>query len=117
MITTAQLSAARDTVQGEMAWLAVGNSSVDVTGNETQLGNEIKRVALGSTSVPSSISLKAIFDLLDTDGALNIREIGIFAGGTITANSGRLVTRILYNRDKTSLESIQFNYTHTVGRA
>jgi hypothetical protein len=117
MITTAQLSAARDTVQSEMAWLAVGNSTAAVTGNETQLVNEIKRVALGSTSEPSAIVLKAIFDLLDTDGALNIREIGIFAGGTIATNSGRLITRILYNRDKTSLESIQFNYTYTVWRA
>ena len=117
MITTAQLTAARDTVESEIAWLAVGDSAVAVTGNETQLGNEIKRVAIGSTSEPSAISLKAIFDLLDTDGALSIEEIGIFAGGTITANSGRLVTRILYSRDKTSLESIQFNYTHTVGRA
>lgn len=99
-----------DTVALNINYFAVGSDGTAVTGAETQLGTEIKRVTLLSITKNGAVDLDAIAELLDTDGALTIRELGFFAGGTASANSGSLVTRILYSRDKTNLESIQFNY-------
>lgn len=121
MITNGALNLIRnklygDTVDAEINYLAIGDDNTAVTGAETTLINEIKRVAVSSRAKPSDYNLQTIFDLLDSDGALTIREIGTFAGGTSTPDSGTLISRILYTRDKTSLESIQFNRTDTIGR-
>ena len=121
MITAGALDLARnalygDTVDLEINYVAVGDGTTAVTGAETQLVNETFRTAvLGRTKGTTGI-LDTVADVLDTDGALTIREIGFFAGGTATANSATLVSRILWTKDKTTLESIQFNRRDTIGR-
>lgn len=120
MITKNGLNLMRDAIYDgtsvDINYLAVGDSETTVTGTETQLVNETKRVALSSKNKPQDFTVEKIFDLLDSDGALTIREIGWFVDGTSTTNSGTLISRVLYSRDKTSIESIQFNRDDTIGR-
>lgn len=100
-----------DTVDVGIDYFAIGSGTNAVTGAETQLQTEVLRVPLSSITKNGTVDLDAIADILDTDGAQTIREIGFFANATSTPNSGTLVTRVLYTKDKTSLESIQFNYS------
>lgn len=121
MINKLALNAIRNLMYGdattlEINYMAFGDDNTAVTGVETQLVNEVIRVAILSNSKPADYILQTIFDLLDSDGAVTIREVGFFADGTATVNSGTLVSRILYSRDKTSLETIQFTRRDTIGR-
>jgi len=100
----------------EINYMAAGDDGTAVTGLETSLGNEIIRVALSSANKPQDFKVQTIFDLLDSDGALTVREIGFYSGGTIAADSGTLISRVLYSRDKSSIESIQFNRDDIIGR-
>jgi len=120
MITTVGLNLLRNALAGDVSpdvnYFAVGDDNTAVTGTETTLGNETLRVQLSSDGTPLDGDWNSVWDILDSDGALTIREIGWFSNGTASADSGVLISRILYSRDKTTLESIQFNRTDTIGR-
>jgi hypothetical protein len=105
-----------DSVNLQINYIAVGSDSSPITGVETTLGNETFRTQISTRNKTSNGVLDTIASALDSDGAMTIREIGFFAGGNAVKDSGTLISRILWNRDKTSLESIQFNRTDTVGR-
>lgn len=121
MITLPILTALRDALYGDVVnletnYFAIGSGTTAVTGNETTLVTEVFRVPLSTIAKNGTVNLDTVSELLDTDGALTIREIGLFADATGTADSGTLISRVLYTRDKTSLESIQFNYNLALGR-
>jgi hypothetical protein len=97
-------------------YLAVGDDATATAITDTSLGNETARVQISSANKPAAYTVQTIFDLLDSDGTLSIKEIGFYVGGTATINSGILVKRVLYARDKTGVESIQFNSDDVIGR-
>lgn len=97
-------------------YLAVGSNSAAVVDSATQLGTEIFRVAIATPVKTATGILDCIAWLLAADGVMSIRELGIFANGTAAANSGTMMSRILYTRNKTALESIRVGRTDTIGR-
>jgi len=113
-ITNAGLNLLRDSLNGEVTsceikYLAVGTSSSAINDNDTQLGNEIFRAQFVSTTKPDIGQLEKTVVILDNEAVAPIEEIGIFAGVTAssTTNSGIMISRVLYSRNKTNLESIQ----------
>jgi hypothetical protein len=122
-ITTAGLNLLRDAIKGDVTdlqlkYLAVGTSSTAVAITDIQLGAEVFRTAILSYNTGGEGILQTTALILDNEAVENIREVGIFAGSTASSatNSGIMISRILYSRNKTNLESIQFNRTDTIGR-
>lgn len=103
---------------GQLKYLAVGTSSASVSFANTQLGAEIFRTEFIDQTPSSTGVLNSNAIILDNEAVDNIREIGIFAGSTASSatNSGIMISRILFSRDKTNLESIQFQRVDTIGR-
>lgn len=123
MVTDAGLNLLRECLRGtvtdaEVKYIAVGTSSTAVSAAQTQLVNEAFRKPVYSKSVVGTGLLQTIGILTETEAVINIQEVGIFAGSTASAatNSGIMISRILYSRNKTNLESIQFQRTDTIAR-
>jgi len=123
VITNAGLNMLRDTLNGtitdgKIKYLAVGTSSASVDLSDTQLGNEIFRTEFISQNVSGTGTLNSNTIILDNEAVGQLEEVGIFAGSTasIATNSGIMVSRILFSRNKTNLESIQFNRIDSIGR-
>lgn len=121
-LSNAGLNLMRDALNGdavalELTHVALGTSDGAINDADTALGAEGFRTAFISSSKPSTGSLQKTAIVLDSEAVMNIREIGIFAGGTGVAGSGTLVSRVLWSRNKTALESITFLRTDTIGRA
>lgn len=102
----------------ELKYLALGTDDTAVADAQTQLVAEAFRTAFvtqitAGTGVAQSTAL-----VLDSEAIFHIKEIGVFAGAAATssADTGIMVSRILYDRDKTNLESIQFIRTDTIAR-
>jgi hypothetical protein len=122
-ITDSGLNMLRETMRGiitdaEIKYIAVGTNNTAVSTSDTQLGTEVFRKAVYSKTAVSTGVLQTIAILTETEAVANIQEIGVFAGSTasITANTGIMISRILYNRNKTNLESIQIQRTDTIAR-
>jgi hypothetical protein len=113
-ITNAGLNLLRDALNGEVTsceikYLALGTSSATVSDTDTQLGGEIFRTTFITTTKPDIGQLEKTALILDNEAVAPIEEIGIFAGLTATtvSNSGIMISRVLYSRNKTNLENIQ----------
>jgi hypothetical protein len=122
-IMNAGLNLLRDALNGDVTdlkikYLAVGTSSTAISDAQTQLGAEIFRTPFISQSISGTGVLQSTAIILDDEAVDDIRELGIFAGesATTASNTGVMISRILYTRNKTNLESIQFNRTDTIGR-
>lgn len=102
----------------EIKYLALGTSNTPITDTDTQLGNEIFRTPIVERTEPGVGQLQHRFIALSTDAVAQIEEIGIFGGtdATATANSGILISRILWSRNKTANEEITFIRTDKVVR-
>lgn len=102
----------------QIKYLALGTSNTPVTVNDTQLGAEIFRTPISSQSNPSTGQLVTDFIILDSEAVGTIQEIGIFGGttATSTANTGTLISRILWNKIKTNAEEINIRRIDTIGR-
>jgi hypothetical protein len=109
--------------------VAIGTSSIANTTSMTALGNEVYRVPCLSKirSGVGEVTSRAI--LQDTHptatlGIVTIEEIGFFAGSESEnwndgdgADTGLLVSRILWNYSKTDDEQIQFTREDNIDRA
>jgi hypothetical protein len=122
-IMNAGLNFLRDALKGDVTdaqikYLAVGTSSIAVSDSQTQLGAEGFRTPFISKESAGTGVLSSTALILDNEAVFHIREVGIFAGvsATTASNSGVMISRILYDKDKTNLESIQFQRTDTIGR-
>lgn len=122
-ITNSGLNLLREALRGtitdaQIKYIAVGTSSAAVTVSDTQLGAEIFRKPVYSRTAGANGILITIAILEDSEAVANIQEIGIFAGSTASAttNSGIMISRILYSRNKTNLESVQIQRTDTITR-
>jgi hypothetical protein len=113
-ITNAGLNAMRDVLNGdindlEIKYIALGTSDAPLNDADTTLGNEQFRKEFISTAKPSLGQLQKTALILDSEAVFHIKEIGIFAGNaTNVTDSGVLISRVLFDRNKTNLESIQF---------
>lgn len=95
----------------QIKYLALGTGNTAITDSDLVLDTEIFRTA--PTSGPTLTGTGEVtteFYVLDSEAIGQIEEIGIFAGSTATvsADSGILLSRILWSRNKTSSEEITF---------
>ncbi len=114
LITDVGLDMVRDALDtaafdAEIKRVALGTDNTAPALTDTQLGAEIFRKVVTSTSTPATGQLQTIWYIAPAEAVAAIEEIGWFAGAAAGAgiNSGILVARVLYSRNKTALESIQ----------
>ena len=126
LITDAALNLIRDALDCTVTdlalkYLALGTDAgtlLPLSNTNTKLGAEAFRKAFTKQAVQGTGVLESTVYIAPTEANVNIREIGIFAGAnaTTTADSGVLVSRVLWTKDKTNLESINIVRTDTIGR-
>lgn len=89
----------------EIKYIAIGTGSTPINSTQTQLANEVFRVAPSNPATNTNIGeITTEFIILETEAQVEIKEIGIFCGtgATATANSGTMLSRVLWNFDKRS---------------
>ena len=107
-----------ETTDIEIKYLAVGTGTASITGVETSLGSEVDRYYRVDQTV-SGLNLTTDFTIGATESQFVIKELGIFAGSTATNSSetGLLVSRVLYNYDKTGDDiELQITRIDTINR-
>ena len=104
----------------ELKYLALGTGTTAITDSDTALDTEIFRTA--ESTAPARTALGQIeteFMVLDFEAVATIEEIGIFvgSGATGSADSGTLLSRILWHYEKTNREEITFKRIDRVVRS
>ena len=114
LITTVGLNMFRDLLEGlildgEIKELAVGSDNTAPAITDTKLGTETFRKTITAFSEPADGELKTTVYIAPPEAVGLIEEVGWFAGvgAGAGADSGILVSRVLYSRNKTALESIE----------
>lgn len=100
-------------------FIAIGTDSTPLNDNDTQLGNEIFRSQFLTSDNDAVGQFTTTFAILDNEAVATWEEIGIFCGDSATSstNTGIMLSRILFNRTKTSLEEIDITRIDKVIRA
>lgn len=107
-------------VDMEIKYLAVGTSSAAIADNQTQLTAEIFRTApVVAPSRTATGQVDTEFTILDSEAIATIEEVGIFCGSTAsgTADTGIMLSRILWHKVKTASEEITLKRIDKVVRA
>ncbi len=124
LITTVGLNMLRDTLAGdvsdaEIKFTAVGTNNTAPALGDTTLNTESFRKATTSTNKPAAAQFRHVVYIAPTEAVVQIEEIGWFCGAAASASvdSGILLARVLYSRNKTNLESIQIERTDTLQEA
>lgn len=93
----------------QIKYLAIGTSSAAINDADTQLGAEIFRTQFTTSNNTATGEFTTTFTIFDNEAVATWQEIGLFGGSTATStpNSGKMISRILYNRVKTNLEEIE----------
>ena len=102
----------------EIHYLAIGDddgSILPLAATNTVLGNEVFRIALTSFSKPAIGQYRTVFYLAPSEAVGWIREIGWYSGtaaqawgGGAGVDTGTLHARVFWVRNKTVVESVQF---------
>jgi len=102
----------------EIKYLALGTDSTAITDTDAALGTEVFRVALTDITKTGTGELTSLAVVLDSEAVATIEEIGLFAGAAASAaaDSGTLVSRILWHRVKSNSEELQFTRIDTIVR-
>ncbi len=122
LLTTVGFNMMRDGLYGpggaqdlEIKYMAIGDDNTAPTIADTTLGNETFRKARTSQSKPADAQQRYVQYIAPAEAAGVIEEFGWFAGPAAGAgaDSGIMVSRTLYSRTKTALESLQIERTDT----
>lgn len=127
LITNAWLNAIRSATMSvtptdlQIKFIALGKddgTTLPLASTNTRLGNEIFRKNFAKVELDGLGRVKRTAIISSSEANFHIKEIGIYAGSTATTNlnTGILVARVFYDRDKDELESINIVRTDTVGR-
>lgn len=103
----------------DIKYLAIGTDNSPLNDNDTQLGNEIFRTQFDSSNNDAVGQFTTTFTIFDSEAVATWEEIGVFCGdsATASADTGIMLSRILFNRVKTSLEEIDITRIDKVIRA
>ena len=103
-------------LDAQIKYVALGNDNTTPTTSDATLGNEIFRKLVTSHVGAGTGVSKTTCYIAPDEAVAQIEEIGFFAGSTATAttDSGILYARILFSRNKTSLEALQIERTDTI---
>lgn len=119
LITTAGLNLVRQclaAVDSTIRYTALGTSNAAPAVGQTALGGEQFRKAVTSQTLLGDGVIKTVTYIAPGEAnGFTTEEIGWFAGASAGAGSGTgvMIARVLYNRAKTALESIQIERTDT----
>jgi len=113
-ITNAALNQIAEVLTGvapdmQIKWLALGTGSTPPSDTDTQLVSEIFRAQpVANPTRTGTGQVECEFVILDSEAVGHIREVGIFGGSGATdqPNTGVLISRILWNKEKTNSEEI-----------
>lgn len=102
----------------QIKYLAVGDSSVALADTQTKLGNEVFRTQVTTQTLTATGTLETRFRIQASEGVGTINEIGVFAGSAATSvkDSGIMISRILWNKEKTNSMEIDFIRTDRLVR-
>uniref|UniRef100_A0A6M3KLA5 Uncharacterized protein n=1 Tax=viral metagenome TaxID=1070528 RepID=A0A6M3KLA5_9ZZZZ len=125
LLTTVGLGMVIDLMQaggpadGKIRYMGVGSNATPPAIAQTQLIAETFRKAVTSQAEITSTSLRTIVYIAPAEAVGWIKEIGWFSSPTAGAgaNTGIMISRILYSRNKTALESIQVDRVDTIAEA
>ena len=101
-------------------YLALGKDGGEIlplNGTNSKLGQEVFRKQFTTVERTGTTVTRTV--IINSDEANHhIKEIGIFAGSqaTATADSGIMVSRVLFDYDKDELESIKITRIDSFGR-
>lgn len=100
-------------------YIAVGDDNTAASTGDTQLGNEIKRKAVASRSRSGLVGACSVtFNAGEIPGApLDVKEAGIFIGGTTSPNTGTLLCHVISNISITALDSLFIDWRLTLSDA
>jgi len=122
LITTVGLGMVIDMLDGlvadgeikDMAW---GSSNAAPAIGQTTLGVEVGRKVMTTQTQPTTTSLLSTVYVAPAEAVGAIEELGWFAGPLadgIGPDTGIMVSRVLYSRNKTALESLQIERADTI---
>jgi len=125
MIPTVGLGMVLDFLQGliadgEIKDMAIGDDNAPPLPTNTTLGHETYRDVMTTQAETSPTSLLSMVYVAPHEAVGAIEEIGWFAGAGadgVGPDTGILVSRVLYSRNKTALESLQVERTDTIMEA
>jgi hypothetical protein len=103
----------------EVAYMALGTGNSPISDLDVTLNTEIFRTAPTVAPVKTNTGeITTEFTLLDSEAVATIEEIGIFCGSSATAsaNTGNLLSRILWRKVKTANEEISFKRIDKIQR-
>ena len=102
----------------DIKYVAIGTSNAALNDADTQLGAEIFRAQFDTSNNTATGTFVTTFTVLDSEAVGSWQEIGIFCGdsATSTANTGTMLSRILFSRTKTALEEVTITRTDKVVR-
>ena len=104
----------------EIEYMAFGTSNTAPTASDTTLGVESGRFQPTTAFARTSVGVtEGSFFLTSSDlVGVSIREIGVFCGSaaTATADTGTMLSRILWSFEKTANDEIEIIRTDTVAR-
>ena len=90
----------------DINYIAYGDDDTAANVADTALGNELFRKTLTDKS-RSGNYLDIVGQLATTEANFNIKEIGLYVGGTASTDSGTLVSHIIVDISKNS--NIEYN--------
>lgn len=98
-------------------YCAVGTDNTAVTASDTTLGTEIHRSYYVARSNPSNGVVTVEFYITESS-VTTIEEVGIFGGNSATssANTGVLISHVLWDYDKSASEELLIQYTITISQ-
>ncbi|MCG8541249.1 MAG: hypothetical protein MJA82_15135 [Clostridia bacterium] len=126
LITDAGLNILRDMLKGDITdaqikYVALGSSIISPDSSDTKLWDEQFRKSVTSRNNDPVIPGKLYTELYISDieaNSFRCEEIGWFAGvgAAETKDSGIMIARVLYSRQKSSTESWTIRRTDTISR-
>jgi hypothetical protein len=107
-----------DSLDLEIFYMALGTGNTAITNTDTTLDTEIFRTPITLQEDVTTGEIVTTFTVLDSEAVGSLEEIGIFGGSTATASAdtGTLISRILWSKVKTNSEEIEFRRTDKVVR-
>lgn len=103
----------------DIRYLAIGTDNTAVAITDTLLGTEYYRsfyIARGLTAPPTYGEVVIDFYITSGEGNTTIEELGVFCGNNAndSADTGILISHVLWNYTKTSAVELLIRYTVTL---
>ena len=126
LITTVGLNMVRDALNNVatvadcmIKYVEVGTGNTALALTDVALDAYLFRKIMTSRSTPADGQTKCVCYIAPAEAVGALKEIGWWAGAAAGAGqaTGIMISRVLYSRNKTALESLQIERTDTIAEA